>query len=75
MLLSIPVNAKKAGRPPGRDFPVAVQLRLTEAQAVAIDDWRRQEPDLPSRSEAIRRLVEFAILKAPHHGAGSEGAN
>jgi len=26
-----------------------------------IDDWRRQQPDIPSRAEAIRRLVETAI--------------
>jgi hypothetical protein len=58
---SIPVNAKKAGRPAGRDFPVSVQLRLTEAQANAIDNWRRAETDIPSRSEAIRRLVEEAL--------------
>jgi hypothetical protein len=58
---SIPVNPKKAGRPAGRDFPVSVQLRLTEGQASAIDDWRRAEVDIPSRSEAIRRLVEEAL--------------
>ncbi len=29
----------------------------------SVDDWRRQQPDLPSRSEAIRRLIE-AGLKA-----------
>lgn len=26
-----------------------------------IDDWRRQQPDLPSRAEAIRRLVERGL--------------
>jgi len=26
-----------------------------------IDDWRRQQPDLPSRAEAIRRLVELGL--------------
>ena len=59
--MSIPVNSKKAGRPAGREFPVAVQLRLTDLQAASIDDWRRLQPDLPSRSEAIRRLVEEAL--------------
>lgn len=49
-------------------------MRFTNEQMAAIDDWRRQEPDLPSRSEAIRRLVEFAIAKAPHL-ARPEGAN
>lgn len=26
-----------------------------------IDHWRRQQPDLPSRAEAIRRLVKQAL--------------
>lgn len=26
-----------------------------------LDDWRREQPDLPSRAEAIRRLVEKAL--------------
>jgi metal-responsive CopG/Arc/MetJ family transcriptional regulator len=29
-----------------------------------LDEWRRREPDLPNRSEAIRRLVERAIATA-----------
>ncbi|WP_256375333.1 hypothetical protein [Bradyrhizobium sp. Ec3.3] len=26
-----------------------------------LDDWRRKQPDLPGRPEAIRRLVEIAL--------------
>jgi hypothetical protein len=26
-----------------------------------IDAWRRHQPDLPSRSEAIRRLVDLGL--------------
>lgn len=26
-----------------------------------IDDWRRQQPDLPNISEAIRRLVDLGL--------------
>ncbi|MEZ0062688.1 hypothetical protein ABIF26_008248 [Bradyrhizobium elkanii] len=36
-----------------------------------IDDWRRQQPDLPNISEAIRRLVEAgleATKKGGRHG-------
>ena len=29
-----------------------------------IDDWRRKEPDLPSLSAAIRRLVEIGLTHA-----------
>jgi hypothetical protein len=32
----------------------------------AIDEWRRAQPDLPSRAEAIRRLVELGLkVRAP----------
>ncbi|MHC2867934.1 hypothetical protein ACVIYH_009067 [Bradyrhizobium diazoefficiens] len=36
-----------------------------------IDDWRRQQPDLPNISEAIRRLVEMGLdasKKGSKHG-------
>lgn len=26
-----------------------------------IDEWRRAQPDLPSRAEAIRRLVRMSL--------------
>jgi hypothetical protein len=26
-----------------------------------LDDWRREQPDLPSRPEALRRLAEQAL--------------
>ena len=37
------------------------QMRASEAWLKKIDDWRRQQPDLPGRAEAIRRLVEQAL--------------
>jgi hypothetical protein len=33
----------------------------TPAFLQAVDDWRRKQPDLPSRAEAVRRLVEQAL--------------
>jgi hypothetical protein len=30
---------------------------------VAIDNWRRAQPDVPSRTEAIRRLVELGLMR------------
>ena len=27
----------------------------------AVDDWRRRQPAIPSRSEAVRRLVEIGL--------------
>jgi transposase len=37
------------------------QMRVSERFLQQIDDWRRTEPDLPPRAEAIRRLVERGI--------------
>jgi hypothetical protein len=34
---------------------------MAAAEVAAIDEWRRKQPDLPSRSEAIRRLVELGL--------------
>jgi len=36
-------------------------MRVSEDFLRAIDDWRRKQPDLPSRAEAIRRLVDKAL--------------
>ncbi len=36
-------------------------MRLTMPALKAIDDWRRDQDDLPGRPEAIRRLVELGL--------------
>jgi hypothetical protein len=46
-------------RPKGTGEPVLV--RLQPELAKPLDDWRRQQSDLPSRAEAIRRLVELGL--------------
>jgi uncharacterized protein len=43
------------------------EMRLDPAAVERIDAWRREQPDLPSRTEAIRRLVELGL------GAKREG--
>jgi hypothetical protein len=35
--------------------------RLQPELAALLDSWRREQPDLPSRPEAIRRLVELGL--------------
>ena len=35
----------------------ALTLKLTAGMVAEIDEWRRQQPDLPNRAEAIRRLI------------------
>lgn len=37
------------------------EMRLDEVTLQAIDKWRREQGDMPSRSEAIRRLIERAL--------------
>jgi hypothetical protein len=42
-----------------KDLRIPVMMAATEV--AAIDAWRRKQEDLPSRSEAIRRLVELGL--------------
>ena len=37
------------------------QMRATDEFLRRIDDWRRQQPELHSRAEAIRRLIEAGL--------------
>jgi hypothetical protein len=37
------------------------QMRVSPSFLKIIDEWRRKQLDLPSRAEAIRRLVEQAL--------------
>jgi len=38
-----------------------LQLVISKGQVRAIDEWRRKQTDLPSRSAAIRRLIETGL--------------
>jgi hypothetical protein len=51
---------KNAGRP-ATGVGTPIQVRLQRDQLAALDAFRKAEPDLPSRPEAIRRLVEKAL--------------
>jgi hypothetical protein len=57
-------SEKKIGRPQGRKGR-PLQLYATDEFIGALDNWRRDQPDLPNRSEAIRRLVEQALPRKP----------
>ena len=48
------------GRPPNRTHDRPFQMRVSEGFLRMVDDWRRGQVDLPSRAEAIRRMVELA---------------
>ena len=56
---------RPAGRPSRGPQDRPFQMRVSEEFLRMVDDWRRRQKDLPSRAEAIRRLVELAVrLKA-----------
>jgi hypothetical protein len=38
-----------------------VMVRIQPDMGKLIDDWRRQQDDLPSKPEAIRRLCELGL--------------
>jgi hypothetical protein len=57
---SISVVRKKRGRPPTGQDPVTA-VRLSPVLKSQIEGWAKQQPDNPSRSEAIRRLVKLAL--------------
>jgi metal-responsive CopG/Arc/MetJ family transcriptional regulator len=50
---------KKARRPMSTAVHThPMQTRVSDDFLSKLDEWRRSEPDLPNRSEAIRRIVE-----------------
>jgi hypothetical protein len=49
------------GRPPGRVQNRPFQMRVSNEFLRSIDKWRRQQQDRPSRSQAIRQLVELGL--------------
>jgi hypothetical protein len=54
------VKPKKRGRPAtGRDPIMA--LRMPPALRERVEEWALRQFDKPSRSEALRRLVEMAL--------------
>jgi hypothetical protein len=61
---SIKVVPKKSrGRPATGKDPVTA-IRLPEDLRAAIDKWAAKQDGAPSRSEAIRCLVEIGLKKA-----------
>jgi hypothetical protein len=39
------------------EVPTRLHVRVSKAFLQQLDDWRRQQEDLPSRTEAVRRIV------------------
>lgn len=47
-----------------------IQLLVTPEMVGWIDDWRRQQKDLPDRNEAIRELLRRQLESEGIAGAG-----
>lgn len=47
----------------GEEKTRVFQMRASDDWLKSIDDWRRTQPDIPGRAEAIRRLVEKALKR------------
>lgn len=52
---------------PGKLKTKRLQLVMSDEDLVCLDEWRRRQPDIPNRSEAVRRMI--AIL-APERTQG-----
>jgi hypothetical protein len=60
--------AKKVGRPTseiGIPQTHKLQMRVSTEFLAKLDKWRGMQPNPPSRTEAIRRLVEHGLAAAP----------
>ena len=55
------MSTKKSRGRPATGVGTPVHIRFHDDLLTKLDDFRRREKDLPSRSEAVRRLVEQAI--------------
>ena len=63
--------------PRHEEFPIKFMLGLSRETEAAITEWRRKQPDLPNRSEAIRRLIEQGlapkVVPDPREALGRTG--
>ena len=46
-------------------YPAAVRLALEGPIFELVEDWRRSQPKIPSRNEAIRLLLRRALARPP----------
>ena len=40
-----------------------INLAISDDLMTQMNDWRRQQPDVPNASETIRRLIELGLRK------------
>jgi hypothetical protein len=55
---------------------IRITVALARSMIDRLDEGRRHEPDLPSRAELIRRLLDKALgAEAEERGRGAAGHN
>jgi hypothetical protein len=54
-------DTKKSPGRPATGIGIQIGTRWPPDIVRLVDEWRRAHPDLPSRPEAIRRLVELGL--------------
>ena len=69
--MSILISAKKPKGRPSVDSE-AINVRMERPHIAALDDWRRTQPGLPGRPEAIRRLIEIGLATAKDRTTSAE---
>jgi hypothetical protein len=71
IIMSIDSTRKSTKGRPSVDSE-AVNVRMERPQLTRLDDWRRRQVDMPSRPEAIRRLIDLGLAaKRPEPEGGS----
>jgi Arc/MetJ-type ribon-helix-helix transcriptional regulator len=65
---------KKKRRPPAAAKGTLIGLRLEPGVLARVDRWAASQQDDPSRSEAIRRLVELGLASTQRAGARTKRA-
>lgn len=40
-----------------------IELRVSGEFLEKVDEWRRRQPDIPSRGSAVRQLVEITLSR------------
>jgi len=58
------ITKRKLGRP-RTGVGLQIGMRWHKAELAAIDEWRRRQLDEPSRTDAIRRLVQLGLVARP----------
>ena len=72
MTKPIKVEPKRRGRPPTGKDPL-MGFRASPVMRASVVKWAENQPDNPSLSEAIRRLVELGLTVKAKGRRSSEG--